>query len=260
MTSPTPARARRPRRTAEPPPAPPPAAPAGEEDLEALFDRIAAERAQAQAPAPPAAVAPVAEPCDVFRRIGTLTRTLHEALRELGYDRAVEAAVGALPDTRARLAYVGRLTGEAAEKVLGAVERGQAQQAEVAARSKELSAGWERLMRREMGVDEFRALALATREFLGGLPGRAAASGDILSEIMVAQDFHDLTGQVIQRVVGVAQNLEDQLVKLLIDATPPPLAGAAAGALAGPAVDAAGRDDVVTSQAQVDDLLASLGF
>ena len=78
---------------------------------------------------------------------------------------------------------------------------------------------------------------------------------------MMAQDFHDLTGQVIRRVINVARSIEDQLVKLLIDTTP---AGQRPRlnrpVLEGPTVSADGRDDVVSDQKGVDDLLASLGF
>jgi chemotaxis protein CheZ len=104
------------------------------DDLEALFDEIAEQRVWDEAPAEPAAVAsakpvestseetPGEEPHDVFRRVGSLTRKLHDALRELGYDKSVENAVNALPDARARLNYIADLTGKAAEKVLAAVE------------------------------------------------------------------------------------------------------------------------------------------
>ncbi len=47
---------------------------------------------------------------DVFHRIGTLTRQLHDALRELGYDTQLQGAVGTLPDARSRLDYIARLT------------------------------------------------------------------------------------------------------------------------------------------------------
>ena len=38
---------------------------------------------------------------------------------------------------------------------------------------------------------------------------------------MMAQDFHDLTGQVVAKVVALASDLEDSLVKLLVQAAPP---------------------------------------
>jgi chemotaxis protein CheZ len=93
---------------------------------------------------------------------------------------------------------------------------------------------------------------------------------------MLAQDFHDLTGQVIRKVVTLAQGLEAQLVQLLVQtraheaataraaepvrAEPPRVEPPRAEALEGPAVMTAGRTDVVNGQAQVDELLESLGF
>ena len=88
-----------------------------------------------------------------------------------------------------------------------------------------------------------------------------------LTEIMMAQDFHDLTGQVIAKVVNLAATIEEQLLMLLIKTAPPEAAVKATAAhepyvpaLDGPVVDGAGNPDVVTDQSQVDDLLASLGF
>lgn len=242
----------------------PPAAPApAEEDLEALFDQVAA---QSQASRAVPAAAPTEElsgpvPDEVFQRIGSLTRSLHDALRELGYDKAVEEAVSALPDTRDRLTYIAELTGKAAERVLAAVEQGQGFQNDLDAHAKKLAAQWERVFSAQMPVEEFKTTAEQTREFLRQLPEHTSQTNAQLTEIMMAQDFHDLTGQVIQRVVKVAQNMEAQLLKLLLEASPPEKRhGAEAEWLTGPAVNAAGRDDVVTSQAQVDDLLESLGF
>jgi chemotaxis protein CheZ len=90
-----------------------------------------------------------------------------------------------------------------------------------------------------------------------------------LTDIMMAQDFHDLTGQVVAKVVKLANDLESQLVKLLVQAAPPEQAHKVEAALTshaqehrleGPVVDAEGRTDVVANQGEVDDLLASLGF
>jgi chemotaxis protein CheZ len=89
---------------------------------------------------------------------------------------------------------------------------------------------------------------------------------------MMAQDFHDLTGQVVAKVVKLASDLEGQLVSLLVQAAPPETAQKVEAALTahalepghialeGPVVNAQGRDDVVSNQGGIDDLLASLGF
>lgn len=254
------------------------------DDLEALFDSVAAEyRAPASPPAaaePPAALAatppggaandPVLppsgdaaghEPHDIFKRIGALTRNLHDALRELGYDKNVEKAVTALPDARARLAYIATLTGNAAERALGACERGREIQDALQHEAAALSSQWNAVFEQRASVDEFRATAQATRTFIDAVAARGDETNAQFHDIMMAQDFHDLTGQVINRIVSLAQGLEDQLVTLLLDATPPEHRAESESAwLSGPVVDGQGRSDVVTSQGQVDDLLESLGF
>ncbi|HKO88571.1 MAG TPA: protein phosphatase CheZ [Burkholderiales bacterium] len=240
------------------------------DDLEALFDQVAAESAATRdIVAEPQSSGVVlidmsAEPPppeEVFHRIGSLTRNLHDALRELGYDKQMEEAVGALPDARDRLTYIADLTGKAAERSLSAVEQGQQYQNAVEEQAKRLSAQWERVFAADMPLDEFKNTAIETRAFLKQLPEQTAQTNSQFTEIMMAQDFHDLTGQVIQRIVKVAQNLEAQLLKLLLETTPVDKRPASEGEwLTGPAMNANGRTDVVANQAQVDDLLESLGF
>ena len=104
-------------------------------------------------------------------------------------------------------------------------------------------------------------LAADTRTYFAEAPPKLKITNDQLMEIMMAQDFQDLTGQVIKKIVDVVQNMETQLLALLIEAMPEQRkAEAPEGLLNGPVISAAGRSDVVTSQAQVDDLLESLGF
>ena len=198
---------------------------------------------------------------DVFVRIGLLTRNLHDALRELGYDRAVGEAVSTLPDARARLTYIADLTGRAAERVLTAAETGRDIQNDLENAARALGERWGALDAEALPPAQ-RAAIGGTREFLVRVADDAQRTNSQLTEIMLAQDFHDLTGQVIQRVANLAQTLEEQLVKLLLDASPPeqrPKAGDTS-VLAGPVINAQAAGDSVTNQSQVDDLLASLGF
>jgi chemotaxis protein CheZ len=90
-----------------------------------------------------------------------------------------------------------------------------------------------------------------------------------LTDIMMAQDFHDLTGQVIAKVVALAANIEEQLVQLLIQTAPHEVSAKDENPadskpyqprLEGPVIHIDGNTDVVTSQSEVDDLLASMGF
>ncbi|MDH4190739.1 MAG: protein phosphatase CheZ [Betaproteobacteria bacterium] len=198
---------------------------------------------------------------DVFVRIGLLTRNLHDALRELGYDRAVGEAVSTLPDARARLTYIADLTGRAAERVLTAAETGRDIQNDLENAARALGERWGALDAEALPPAQ-RAAIGGTREFLVRVADDAQRTNSQLTEIMLAQDFHDLTGQVIQRVANLAQTLEEQLVKLLLDASPPEQRAKAGdtSVLAGPVINAQAAGDSVTNQSQVDDLLASLGF
>ncbi|MES2352875.1 MAG: protein phosphatase CheZ [Pseudomonadota bacterium] len=250
-----------------------------EEDLDALFERVASERVPTVQAAAPASVqaaktvekdtnAVVAQtgdgsPPDIFDRIGKLTRNLHDALIELGYDKAVQSAVSTLPDTRDRLAYIANLTGQAAERTLGAIETAKPVQEQMQKQATELSAKWDRLLAGNMSLDEFKSLALHTNRFLHAIPGHTEHTNNQLLEIMMAQDFHDLTGQVIKKIVDLAQRLEGQLLQLLLETSATQQGGQPVDVnmnLNGPVISADGRTDVVTSQEQVDDLLGSLGF
>lgn len=193
-------------------------------------------------------------PFRMLQRVGMLTRALHDALDELGYGTKIEHAVGTLPDARARLDYIASLTGRAAEKVLSSAEHGRSLQQQIEADAGALAEGW------KAGGMPDAALVERTREFLAALPVHTAKTREHFSDIILAQDFHDLAGQTIQRLVRVARDLEDQLMHLLLDATPPEQRADLDEGLAGPVIDPSKRDDVVANQAQVDDLLESLGF
>ncbi len=235
-------------------------------ELEALFDAhrkspwdsVAGQVAKTAEPAADAAAPRGGD--NVFQRIGHMTRQLHDTLRELGYDRALEEAAKAMPDARQRLAYVAQMTEQAASRVLNATDVAKPIQDRLQSEATALSGRWDRLFGGDLSVDEFKALAGDTRAFLGDVPKQAAATGEQLMEIMMAQDFQDLTGQVIKKVLGLAQRMETELLQVLIEAMPKEMKDEATGLMNGPAMNADGRTDVVSSQEQVDDLLESLGF
>jgi len=235
------------------------------DDLQALFDSVSEQvGASAQAAEPdsgPAASDDATVQEAVFNRIGHLARNLHDSLRELGYDKSLEETARQIPDARERLNYIAQMTEQAASKVLNACDIAKPAQDELDAVVKVLGARWERMFANQLSVDEFRQLAADTRGFFAAAPTKIAVTNAQLTEIMLAQDFQDLTGQVIKRVVDMVQNFEAQLLQVLIDSMPEDKKAAAPGGLMnGPVISAAGRSDVVTSQAQVDDLLESLGF
>jgi chemotaxis protein CheZ len=195
-------------------------------------------------------------------KVGQLTRKLHETLRELGYDRALESAVHQIPDARERLTYVADMTEQAATRTLGAVEAARAIQAGVDSEAASLILAWERFFEARVGTQELWQLAEETSRFLHAVRQQGHATNAHLLEVMMAQEFQDLIGQVIRKVTQAAQDLERQLLELLVDSVSPEKRQQfeESGVLLGPVINGAGRNDLVTSQSQVDDLLESLGF
>ena len=234
---------------------------ADSEDLEALFDSIVKGNS-ARAVAPKAEVeAAENPPANVMSRIGHLTRTLHDSLRELGYDRLLEKTAASIPDARDRLEYVVKMTEQAAVRALNAIEAAQPIQDRLEDEAERLSALWQKLFDKQLNLEEFKALVSGTRDYLADVPNQTRATNAQLLEIMMAQDFQDLTGQVIKKITALAQELEQQLVHLLVDLAPADVRSEfEKGLLNGPVVTAVGRSDIVTDQNQVDDLLATLGF
>ena len=253
-------------------PAPSASADADSDDLQALFDSVAAKTEALQETAvagacmkQPAAAGegggwPQQEA--VFNRIGHMARALHDTLGLLGYDKLIEKTVSALPDAKDRLAYVANLTEQAACRVLNATDIANPLVEEMENGALALGKRWDQVFANEMGPAEFKSLASETRAFLRDqLPQKTRATHAQLTEIMMAQDFQDLTGQVIKKIVALAQELESGLMSVLIEVLPETRrTEEVASLMNGPVIHAEGRTDVVVNQEQVDDLLDSLGF
>jgi chemotaxis protein CheZ len=198
---------------------------------------------------------PVTASPEVFQQIGAITRMLHDALQQLGVMPKLQQAADGLPDARSRLNYIASKTAQAAEKVLDSVDQAKQEHQHIAAETRRLAAA--------LIADPVRAVASgAVMNFVGDVNARTGRIDRHLTDIMLAQDFHDLTGQVVAKVVTLATDLEDNLLKLLVQVVPPEQREKITdmAALQGPVVDTDSRSDVVKSQSEVDDLLASLGF
>jgi chemotaxis protein CheZ len=193
---------------------------------------------------------------EVYQQLGHLTRLLHDTLEQLGVMPHLQIAADNLPDARSRLNYVAQKTGAAAEKVLNSVDQAKAEHEKIARET--------RAMAKSIIADPVKAVASGSvMNFVGDVEASTARIDTHLTDIMMAQDFHDLTGQVVAKVVKLAVDLEDSLVKLLLQAAPADQIVAHRidpDMLHGPVVDPENRTDVVANQGEVDDLLASLGF
>jgi chemotaxis protein CheZ len=198
---------------------------------------------------------------EVLARVGQMTRTLHDSLRGLGFDKLLEKAAHDIPDARDRLDYVAKMTEKAAQRVLNATEEAGPLQGRIDTGASNIANGWQAVMDTPFSEEKYRAMADETLRYLEETRGSAIATKQYLMDIMMAQDFQDLTGQVIKRVTELAHGLEQQLVQLLIDYAPPEVKrDAGSGLLNGPQINPTGSHDVVADQEQVDDLLESLGF
>jgi len=198
--------------------------------------------------------APVTTSPEVFQQLGAITRMLHDTLHQLGVMPRLQAAADGLPDARSRLNYIASKTAQAAEKVLDSVDIAKLEHQRIAADTRLLAAA--------LIADPVRAVASgAVMNFVGDVEARTKRIDQHLTDIMLAQDFHDLTGQVVAKVVNLATELEDSLVKLLVQVVPAEQrAKVVDPGLQGPVVAPSTRTDVVNNQTEVDDLLASLGF
>lgn len=204
-----------------------------------------------QVPAPPAAAGASTE---VFHQLGLITRQLHDTLTQLGVMPGLRNAADGLPDVRSRLTYIAQKTGDAANKVLNSVDKAKSEQLSIAEQTRSIG--------QAILKDPVKAVASgAVLNFVTDVEAATERIDRHLTDIMMAQDFHDLTGQVVAKVVALATDLEDSLVKLLVQAAPAEqVQKVDSSVLNGPVVSFDGRTDVVADQGEVDDLLASLGF
>ena len=258
-----------------------------DDDFDALFDEISAQRdttSAAPAAAAPAATvaaqpvasAPAADAAalegeaveldhagkPMFARLGGIVRLLHDSLRELGYDRSLSSVATEITDAKGRLEYVASLTEQAANKVLNAIDIGMPAQDVLSKKAKEMDARWAALFDGKLSVDEFKALAGDSRQFASTVMEATDAEKARLLEIMMAQDFQDITGQLIKKIVVITHTAEKELAQLLRDNAPAELKAAMQPAEPKQAELMNGPSLVGAAMAQdgVDDLLESLGF
>lgn len=257
------------------------------DEFDALFEEIAAQRTEAvAASAAPAATTPAAVGTQtssadatsaqlaeagedhsdkpMFARLGGIVRLLHDSLRELGYDRSLSDVASEITDAQDRLQHIAALTEQAANKVLNAIDVGMPEQDMLSKKAKELDARWQLLFAGQLNIEEFKTLAHDAQKFSASVVDVTEAEKARLLEIMMAQDFQDITGQLIKKIVGITSRAESELAQLLRDNAPAEIKAAHAEQkqadtpvelMNGPSAPA-----VAMVQNDVDSLLADLGF
>jgi chemotaxis protein CheZ len=212
----------------------------------------------------------------LYYEVGKLTRALHSAIVNFQIDttRALGEGgeVSKISDASDRLDYVVRLTDKAANRTMDLVESSAPVISDLGQEAATLRADWQRLQRREMAADEFRDLYKRIGAFLDKTESSTSQVSAQLNDILIAQDYQDLTGQVIKRVTALVHDVEESLVSLVrMAGQVDRLTGIqhedsadgtkkAADRGEGPQIHADKREDVVSGQDEVDDLLSSLGF
>ena len=194
----------------------------------------------------------------MFERLGGIVRLLHDSLRELGYDKALNEASSQIVDAQDRLEYVASLTEQAANKVLNTLDDGMPAQDVLQKKARVMETRWNDLFAGKLGIEEFKVLAGDSKSFATAVSEATEAEKARLLDIMMAQDFQDITGQLIKKVVMITKTVEKELADLLRDNAPPPLREklqAKEPLMVGPSVPSVALD-----QDNVDDLLADLGF
>ncbi|WP_041523320.1 protein phosphatase CheZ [Gilvimarinus agarilyticus] len=214
----------------------------------------------------------------LYQSVGRLTRGLHSAIVNFNVEGDLDGEPPSIEsseirDASDRLKYVIELTQKAADKTMDMVEEAAPIAMNLGQEAKSLRSEWVRLKGGEMSADEFRALYSRMDDFLVQMDSGTELLGRNLQEIILEQGFQDLTGQVLKRVMGLIAEVEQDLVSLVrIAGQVEEITGLQVEADnegrtrvvdrssgEGPQIDTS-KNDVVSSQDDVDDLLSSLGF
>lgn len=264
------------------------------DDFEALFNEVAAQRApssstpvtaepnaekapdesamleaggeQLSSETPAAASATNSSGSGMYQRLGGIARTVHDALhdslRELGFDRSITDVTNKINDAQGRLEHIAMLTEQAANKVLNTVDTALPEQDKLGAQAKEIEARWDQLLAGKLNVEEFKALAGDARQFSSMVVQASDVEKARLLDIMMAQDFQDITGQLIKKIITITNMVERELAQLLLDNAPPEVRATLTTAEQQQAELKSGPSAPGTALVQddVDGLLADLGF
>ncbi|MBL0689843.1 MAG: protein phosphatase CheZ [Pseudoalteromonas sp.] len=218
------------------------------------------------------------EQSQLFAEVGKLTRQLHEALKSFELDtRLTDITTDAIPDAKKRLNYVMEMTENAANKTMDAVEASLPLAQEIADEIADIKPTWDRLMNREIELGEFKSLCHSIDKFMNSSHHKTDELQMLMTNVLMAQDYQDLTGQVIRRVIELVREVEESLIHLLTafaaqgevepaqlteqpEETEDSIVAQTLAGPEGPISDKESRNDVVSDQDEVDDLLSSLGF
>ncbi len=201
----------------------------------------------------------------LYQELGKLTREIHDSIKAFGNDERIsELATEAIPDAKERLNFIVTKTDEAAHKTMEEAEETMNIVEAVSTRASSLHERWCQFRNRELSRQDFIILNDDVDKFLASIESESRNINGKMTDIMLAQDYQDITGQMIKQVVTMVQEVEEKLVRLVT------ISGAScqldesvekSGEIAvGPQLPTASSANVMSTQGDVDDLLANLGF
>jgi chemotaxis protein CheZ len=215
---------------------------------------------------------------ELFGEVGKLTRQLHDSLKNFQLDTTLSAlTTESIPDAKERLNYVMEMTEQAANTTMDAVEASLPIADKLQTGLNNIKPKWDKLMTRDLKVGEFKVLCHELNGFMEEAKSNSDELNSLMTEVLMAQGYQDLTGQVIRRVIELVREVEESLIHMLtVFGTPVEHAESPETTLKqkqqmvadgeldqvaeGPIINAEAREDVVSGQDEVDDLLSSLGF
>jgi chemotaxis protein CheZ len=208
---------------------------------------------------------------ELFAEVGKLTRQLHDSLKNFQIDPSLSNLLEEdIPDAKKRLNHVIDMTEQAANRTMDAVESCLPIADQLTQQLNKIQPQWQKLMHRQLQLSEFKTLCHSLDGFFLQASSDSNALNSLLTDVLMAQDYQDLTGQILRRVIELVREVEESLIGLLtafgqsnlmLQAEAKPAKNKPkAHEAEGPIIDAAERDDVVSGQDDVDDLLSSLGF
>jgi len=198
----------------------------------------------------------------LHQELGRMAREVHESLNSFRLDpRLMDLAEKEVPQAQDRLHYVINLTQQAANRTMDLIESNMPRTEQLRQRAENLEGRWSRFCRRDMQLNEFRPMAEEMGEFLGNAVIEVNRLRTDLSEILVAQSFQDLSGQMIKRVIVFMEELEMGLLNLVRLSGPRSEgSGTSVAGQAADEIDPSSDQAQVSGQDEVDALLSELGF
>ena len=207
------------------------------------------------------------EQASLFNEIGRLTRNLHDALGSASMSNSINNILELnMGDARDRLNYIVQKTEESANSTISAMEDILPVVDDINDSATKMQKDWKRFTKREMQADEFRQLSKEIEIYFSELETNTGKVHKQLNEVILAQGYQDLVGQVVKQITTIVEDVESGLVNIIKNSgrseeltSQHQKAEHSKPTAHGPQVDTSAKD-VMANQDEVDELLSSLGF